>query len=774
MLKKALTKLSIILSMILLITLLSNCTKQATAVKIIPEPAEMTISKGVYRISSKTPVYVNESRPELVDVANYLIERIEASSSLRLDVQQIDHDPGKGIYLHSDAPVNTGNPEGYELIVSGNGISINGLSARGVFYGIQSLLQMLPPEIYGNEEVLSGKDLVVPIVTIRDEPRYAWRGMHLDVGRHLFPVEFLKKYIDLIAMHKMNVFHWHLTEDQGWRIEIQKYPGLTEIGAWRETENGEKYGGFYTQDQIQEVVEYAKSRFVDVMPEIELPGHSVAALAAYPELSCTDGPFKVRTAWGVSEDVYCAGKEETFNFLEDVIDEVVELFPFEYFHIGGDECPKVRWEECDDCQKRIRDENLKDEHELQSYFIGRIEKYLATKNKKLVGWDEILEGGLAPNATVMSWRGEEGGIAAAKQKHNVIMTPNPFLYFDYYQGDPKTEPKAIGGFLPMEKVYSYNPTPDALSKAEAGYILGAQGNVWTEYIATTEKIEYMALPRMCALAELVWTPQELRDYEKFTYRMGAHYARLDAMDVNYRIPPPVVEETSYVFLREQEIVLHPSMDEADIRYTTDGTEPDENSLAYSDTLTFDNDVVIKAKTIMKSGQASATLTINLDKQAPQPGLELNTLIAGISYSLFKGSFKTTKELDDVEADSRGEIKEFAIMDNMGTEAYGMIMTGHINIEKTGVYRFYTRSDDGSVLKIDGDVIVNNDGWHAPTQKSGAVALGEGWHMFELSFIQAGGGQFLEVLWSGPDFERKEIPKEKLASMMTMMPMMPKR
>ena len=281
---------------------------------------------------------------------------------------------------------------------------------------------------------------------------FRYRGMHLDVGRHLFPVEFIKKYIDLIAMHKMNVFHWHLTEDQGWRIEIKKYPRLTEIGAWRKTEDGGKYGGFYTQEQIREIVEYAKSRCVDIMPEIELPGHSVAALAAYPGLSCTGGPFEVRTAWGVSEDIYCAGKEETFDFLKDVIDEVVELFPFDYFHIGGDEAPKTRWEKCPDCQKRIKDENLADEHELQSYFISRIEDYLSTKNKRLVGWDEILEGGLAPNATVMSWRGVEGGIAAARQKHDVIMTPNSHLYFDYYQGDPKQEPKAIGGFLPMEKV----------------------------------------------------------------------------------------------------------------------------------------------------------------------------------------------------------------------------------------------------------------------------------------------------------------------------------
>ncbi len=774
MLKKTISKLSQFFTFIIFLVLFPNCTKQSPVVKIIPEPAEMTIAKGVYRISSKSPIYVNENQTGLAKVADFLIERIEASSTLDLDIQLIDHDPGKGIYIHSDSPLFSNNPEAYELVTTSSGININASSAKGAFYAVQTLLQLLPPDVFGNEKVLSPKDLIVPIVNIKDEPRYAWRGMHLDVGRHLFPVEFIKKYIDLIAMHKMNIFHWHLTEDQGWRIEIQKYPRLTDIGAWRETENGEKYGGFYTQDQIQEVVEYAASRFIDVMPEIELPGHSVAALASYPELACTEGPFKVRTAWGVSEDVYCAGKEITFDFLHDVIDEVVELFPFEYFHIGGDECPKVRWEECDDCQKRIRDENLKDEHELQSYFISRIEKYLATKNKKLVGWDEILEGGLAPNATVMSWRGEEGGIAAAQQKHDVIMTPNTYLYFDYYQGDPKTEPKAIGGFLPMEKVYSYDPTPDALNTSEAEHILGAQGNVWTEYISTSEKVEYMALPRMCALAELVWTPQNLRDYERFIYRMGAHYARLDAMDVNYRIPPPVIKESNYVFLRKQEVVLHKAMDEADIRYTTDGTDPDANSLLYTDTLTFDNDAVIKVKTVMKSGQASVALTIILDKQAPEPGLELDKPVQGLSYSIFKGSFKSTTELEILDADERGETSGFNFPKPERKDSYGMIMAGHLKIEKSGVYRFYTKSDDGTVLKIEDKVVVNNDGWHAPTQKSGAVALGEGWHRIQLDFVQAGGAQFLEVLWSGPDFEKQEIPKEKLASMMTMMPMMQKR
>ncbi len=326
-----------------------------------------------------------------------------------------------------------------------------------------------------NQKVIEGLSLSVPACIIEDEPRFVYRGMHLDVGRHMFPVATIKRYIDMLALHKMNTFHWHLTEDQGWRIEIKKYPKLTEIGAFRNETvvghagrpplvfDGKRYGGFYTQDEVRDVVAYAKSKFITVIPEIEMPGHAMAALASYPELSCTGGPFEVNTKWGVMDDVFCAGKEETFTFLQDVLTEVIDLFPGTYIHVGGDECPKARWEKCPLCQKRIKDEGLKDEHELQSYFIQRIEKFLSSKGRKLIGWDEILEGGLAPEATVMSWRGTKGGIAAAKQKHDVIMTPSSHVYLDYYQCEPAGQPLAIGGYLPLEKVYSFNPMPEELT-----------------------------------------------------------------------------------------------------------------------------------------------------------------------------------------------------------------------------------------------------------------------------------------------------------------------
>jgi hexosaminidase len=369
--------------------------------------------------------------------------------------------------------------------------------------------------------------------------------MHLDVCRHFFPVSFVKKYIDLLAIHKMNYFHWHLTEDQGWRIEIKKYPLLTQTGAWRsgsmigkysdQKYDSVRYGGFYTQDEIRDIVKYASERHITVIPEIEMPGHALAALAAYPQFSCKGGPFEVARGWGVFDDVYCT-REETFRFLFNVLDEVIELFPGPYIHIGGDECPKTRWKSCDSCQSRMREEGIKDEHELQSWFIQRIERYVNEKGKKIIGWDEILEGGLAPNATVMSWRGTEGGIMAANQNHNVVMTPGTHCYFDHYQGNPEKEPLAIGGFTNLEKVFSFNPLPAGLPADKAEYILGAQANVWTEYILTESHIEYMVLPRMTALSQVLWSGDKKGSFENFEKGIYLFMEALKKQGYNYRKP----------------------------------------------------------------------------------------------------------------------------------------------------------------------------------------------------------------------------------------------
>ncbi len=416
-------------------------------------------------------------------------------------------------------------------------IDVPANSSAGLFYGVQTIFQLLPPELFGS---ISHPEMKwsIPAVSIFDVPRFRWRGMHLDVCRHFFPKDFIKKYIDDIAMYKMNTFHWHLTDDQGWRIEIKKYPLLTTIGAWRKGSmigpysdqkfDSVRYGGFYTQDDIREIVAYAAARHVTVVPEIEMPGHSLAALASYPKLSCTGGPFDVGEAWGVFNDVYCP-REATFTFLKNVLTEVCALFPGKYIHIGGDECPKVRWKECADCQKLMKRKKLKNENQLQSYFVKRIEKLLDSKGKQLIGWDEILEGGLAPNAAVISWRGTKGGIAAAQKKHFVVMTPGAYCYFDYYQGNPQYEPLAIGGYTPVDKVYSYEPIPDELSSSQRQYILGAQGNMWTEYVATPEHVEYMIFPRICALAEVVWSPKNSGIIPIFAERLIRHFTLLDTI-----------------------------------------------------------------------------------------------------------------------------------------------------------------------------------------------------------------------------------------------------
>lgn len=531
----------------------------ASDYQIIPKPVSLEIVKGKFLITPETKI---SGTLDLENEGQYLASFLTLTT--KMNIPFVTEGSGT-IELKIDKSIN--EDEGYVLSVTPDKILISGKNSKGVFYGIQTLRQLIPASLEAGKS--STDKITIPAVTIKDNPRFSYRGMHLDVGRHIFPVSFVKKYIDLIALHKMNTLHWHLTEDQGWRIEIKKYPKLTEIGSKRygtitghfhqETGNDEtEYGGFYTQEEVKDIVKYATQRHITVIPEIELPGHASAAIASYPFLSCfpdeptfvtnnmgskagkeaqaKGNPKIVQETWGVFDDVFCAGNEKTFTFLEDVLDEIIPLFPSEYVHIGGDECPKSNWQRCPACQKRMKDNKLANEHELQSYFIQRIEKYLNAKGKKIIGWDEILEGGLAPNATVMSWRGEKGGIEAAKQHHNVIMTPGTHCYFDKYQVDKQDytkEPLAIGGFISVEKVYGYDPTPDALSSEEKKYVLGAQGNVWTEYMDTTNYVEYMVLPRMSALSEVVWTPKENKNWNDFKFRLNTMKVRYDALGVNY-------------------------------------------------------------------------------------------------------------------------------------------------------------------------------------------------------------------------------------------------
>ncbi|GAB3563829.1 hypothetical protein GCM10027578_08220 [Spirosoma luteolum] len=514
---------------------------QAQTPALIPQPTQFDAQKGVFTLPAKPVIAVTGSN-EVRGIAQMLADQLAKATGYKPVVTV--GNATKGILFVTSTDASLGK-EGYKLTVSPTQVVLTAAQPQGFFYGVQTIMQLLPPAVFSASKV-ANVAWTMPACTIADQPRYSYRGSMLDCGRQFYPVSFIKKYIDLLALHKINTFHWHLTEDQGWRIEIKKYPKLTQLASIRpksmighysdKTYDDKPYGGFYTQDDIREVVKYAQKRYITIVPEIEMPGHSVAVLSVYPELGANpDRMLPVGSIWGVYDQVLFP-REETFTFLENVLTEVMDLFPGQYIHIGGDECPKIEWKQSKFCQDLMKKEGLKDEHELQSYFIRRIDKFVTSKGRRIIGWDEILEGGLSPNATVMSWRGVSGGIAAARQNHDVVMTPTTYCYLDYYQVDPKKEtvPVAIGGFLPLEKVYGFNPSvTDSLTADQAKHVLGVQGNVWTEYMPTSAYVEYMVFPRLIAIAETAWTPQVNKNMESFKKRLDTHNKRLDYLNVNY-------------------------------------------------------------------------------------------------------------------------------------------------------------------------------------------------------------------------------------------------
>ena len=588
-------KHSVILRLSLVLLLFSLCgslTAQEHDMSIIPIPTEYEMQDGEFVFDENTVLYADLAQKEVAKIAQDFQAKFRTVSGMLLpllDRADLDPDAENVVVFKLDSDKELGS-EGYEFNASPKQIILNAKAPAGLFYAVQSLKQLLPPEIE-KEEVVRAVDWTVPAVTITDIPKYEWRGLHLDTGRHISSVAFIKKYLDNMAAHKLNTFHWHLTEDQGWRLEIKEYPKLTEVGAFRDSTSighyrmgkydGKRYGGYYTQDEAREIVEYAKDRYITVVPEIEMPGHSTAAIAAYPELGVTGKQIRPSTKWGVFPDILNV-EEGTFNFMENVLEEVMDIFPSKFIHIGGDEAPKEQWEESERIQFKIDSLGLKDPHELQSYFITRIEKFLNSKGRQIIGWDEILEGGLAPNAAVMSWRGEEGGIAAAKSRHHVVMSPGSHLYFDHAQGDPDAEPLNIGGYLPLEKVYSYSPTPDELSDDEAQYIMGAQANVWTEYLPTSASREYMVFPRISALAEVVWSGEEHKDWEGFKKRIPEQLERYEYKGINYAtsIYNPEIYEKYDKVQKDFTVELVKQWD-GDLRYTTDGSEPDASSKSYT-------------------------------------------------------------------------------------------------------------------------------------------------------------------------------------------------
>lgn len=700
-----------------------SLTMESENISIIPLPAHLQVLEGEFKINTGTAFFNKTGRADFEGTIKYFNDVFSAASGFRLS--SAENGGENTIIIEEDAAL---APEAYRLTVNSNNITIASSSAAGVFYAVQTMFQLLPPQVYSGK--VSETEWILPAVSVEDAPRFKYRGMHLDVSRHFFPKEFVKKYIDFLAFYKLNRFHWHLVDDQGWRIEIKKYPRLTEVGAWRvdrsniswrdreRQKEGEEttYGGFYTQEEIKEVVAYAKARHIEVLPEIEMPAHVLSALTAYPELSCTGGPFTVPpgTYWP-NIDIYCAGKEGTFTFLEDVLTEVMEMFPYEYIHIGGDEADKTEWKKCPNCQQRIKDEGLKNEAELQSYFVKRIEKFLISKNKRLVGWDEILEGGLAPEATVMSWRGMQGGIEAAKQGHDVIMTPTTYCYFDYYQGNPNFEPEAIGGYLPLKLVYQFDPTPAELTVEEQKYILGGQANLWAEFIPTTSHAEYMLFPRLAALAEAVWTSKELKEWNGFASRINRQFEIYDNMGINYAksvynvsiVPKP--DEANNQLL----IALETESTKPEIYYTLDDSEPTERSLRYTAPLTIEQSVNIKATSFVNNQKTGGVVEQKFIKHLALLKKPLLTYKysdyykGGGEYGLTDGIKGTANYRDGYWSGFSGTDLE-AVIDLGEERPVSKISSGYLQKESSWIFfpskvEYYT-SKDGVNFELAAEVV----------------------------------------------------------------------
>lgn len=570
---------------------------------LIPKPQKLELGSGWYEISSATAI--NWNTKDAQPVAQFLQSFMTSTFQLSLQSKQTRREK-EGINFIFDESF---EKEAYELSVTKNSIIVRG-SASGLFYGLQTVMQLMPAQDHSS--------IRIPQLEIQDKPRFAYRGTMLDVGRYFFSADYVKHFIDLMAFYKLNVLHWHLTEDAGWRIEIKKYPLLTQIGAWRrgtqrgrpakETFDRLPHGGYYTQEQIRDIVAYAQQRQITIIPEIDMPGHTLAALAAYPEISCTGGPFKVLEHWGIQHDVMCAGNEATYTFVEGVLDEVMDLFPSTIIHVGGDEAPKDRWEKCPKCQAKITEQKLKDEHELQSYFITRLSRYLESKGRRLIGWDEILEGGLASNAMVMSWRGEKGGIAAAKAGHEVVMSPSTYLYIDYGQDAPEGEPYTIGGNLPLEKVYHYEPLTDQIEPQNHKYIIGLQGNLWMEFIHGEDKLEYMGFPRMLAVAETGWSARG-KDYADFTSRLKTNLLWLEKADVNFRIPKPYGLKDTQTPDQSMTVELETPVKGSTLLFTLNGEDPLLTGKVYTSPITIqlkDGPVTLQCVVRTPKGRVSGT------------------------------------------------------------------------------------------------------------------------------------------------------------------------
>lgn len=716
---------------------------QADEINIIPRPKFVEPKTGSFRLDKNTTFLVR-NKPDR-EVAEYFATAVQERYGFKLKIRE-DQKPTaiqpNTIYFFSVFIDNPPPEESYELRVETNAIRIQAWGS-GRMLAIQTLLQILPKNL--------GKDGSIPSVLVRDQPRFKYRGMHLDVARHFMPVSFVKKYIDLLAQYKFNQFHWHLTDDQGWRIEIKKYPKLTTVGQYRSESHegvystvfkgdGRPVEGFYTQEEIKDVVAYAKARYINVVPEIELPGHASAALAAYPELgngcAAPDYKFEVKKTWGIFKEVFCP-TDQTFKFLEDVLDETIKLFPESpYVHIGGDEVLKDFWKESPFVKDLMKRENLKDEHEVQSYFVRRMEKFVNSKGKKIIGWDEILEGGVAPNATIMSWRGMKGGIEAAKAKHDVIMTPTDYCYLDYGQGDPAYELLNIGGYLPLEKVYQFDPMPKELTADEQKYILGGQANLWTEYIETGDKAEYMVFPRMLAIAESVWSTPENKNFADFKRRLAGNLPLLDKQNVNYRIPEPDGLKNIVTDSEKTLFTLTP-MPGTKVFYTVDGSNPTENSTLYTKpieiTLADGQSVTVKTIVQIPTGRKSVVYTATIVRGGMREAVTLTDPKPGVTYSLVVPSAQFAQDPPAKKGETRSILLTQFEKEIDMKKSFGVAFEGYFKVPQDGVYELQIDSTWDASLVLDGKTVIDEAGTKDRSMKSIVAGLKAGYHKITLRY-----------------------------------------
>lgn len=759
---------------LLCVALFTNASFAAESVSIIPQPksVETTSERFVLRRGTRLS-FTDDAKIERT--AHALADKLNDAGA-KIKFERAGKQSAKSGIVLQLLP-DTTMPEGsYLLTVDAKRVLIHASTPAGIFYGVQTLYQLLPPEVVAGKPV-NAKSLTIPGVRIEDEPRFQWRGYLLDVSRHFQSKDFVKKLLDWMAFHKLNVFQWHLTDDQGWRVEIKKYPKLTEVGAWRDEPEypGRRYGGFYSQQDIREVVKYAADRYITIVPEIEMPGHAGAALASYPQLSCSSEPTTVAAFYHYppdkefgppsGPDVMCVCRESLYPFLSDVLKEVMDLFPGPYLHFGGDEVDPTVWAASPECADVMRRENMTNAAQLQSPFSARMANHISSQGRRVVGWDEILQGNPPKSTVIMAWRQPEFGIAGAKAGYDVVMTPEDFLYFDHAQSDDPKHPIAFSDDItPVSQVYSYEPVPAGLDAQLATHIIGVQANLWTELAYSSERLELLTFPRMSALAEVAWSSAHSRNWEDFQRRMTVQLRRYDALGIGYykEIPRPRVLHEQVVFIGNMQLTVPAPTPDMRVHYTLDGSEPTAQSPTVGGPLSFNDDVVLKLRTVTSAGDMSSVTTVTLDRQEPRKGETLPGLLPGIHYIYVEKNLATAKELTDNCIPTReGTLPTFQIPDGSRPTDFGVGFEGYLRVDNEGVYTFYTKSDDGSLLYIGDQLMVNNDGDHGSVDRSGSIALGAGYHPIRVLYVQHGGGSALEVSMEGPGTAKQTLPPEVL-------------